>query len=563
MANLPISGLASGAAVSDTDLFPDVQTGGVGPVKVTASQIKTYAANNMGNIATYTNEASISELISVKLNETVSVNDFGAIGNGINDDTVAIQSAVTYAYTNNKSLFWPSSTYLTTASISNLHSVVHYGSARINRGSDYFYVRPVLNTTVNRIYISTTGSDSNDGLSSSQPMLTLQHGVDILFNYGPYLGGDWRIVLAAGTYTNGAQVNGLKSNMPISFYGPNVGGHPNVPTAIVDGTIATSPHGLLFYDGVQAYVQDIKFQNFTSTSTSYGVAVDIGGSLYTKNVHTKGNKYAGISIDENAVGRVSGGIHDANQFFGIKVHDNACCWLGYNASAGTNQPIIKNTSKGVGWLDGAQGHIDYCIFQSCDYGIRFEEGSRAQVTSCTFDNLYPSSTADVYSDPSCQIYFEGVTTFSTTPNFLNRMTSITTAQFDATSDASWTDIPGLSVDLVSGNSYALKAVISVSGSASGGASFALGGTYSGTLRVVGKMYNGTTILSSQATTSANGAVGSFTGVVTDIYIDGTIICTNTGNLTIRFSQNASNPATSSVLHPSYMTVTSLPGGGPY
>lgn len=42
MANLPISGLFPGTAVSATDLFPDVQTPGVGPVKVTAAQIKYY-----------------------------------------------------------------------------------------------------------------------------------------------------------------------------------------------------------------------------------------------------------------------------------------------------------------------------------------------------------------------------------------------------------------------------------------------------------------------------------------------------------------------------------------
>lgn len=44
MANTRISDLAAGAAVSGTDLFPDVQTVGVGPVKVTAAQIKTYTS---------------------------------------------------------------------------------------------------------------------------------------------------------------------------------------------------------------------------------------------------------------------------------------------------------------------------------------------------------------------------------------------------------------------------------------------------------------------------------------------------------------------------------------
>ena len=46
MANTPISGLNPGGPVADTDLFPDVQTVGVGPVKVTAAQIKTYVNSN-------------------------------------------------------------------------------------------------------------------------------------------------------------------------------------------------------------------------------------------------------------------------------------------------------------------------------------------------------------------------------------------------------------------------------------------------------------------------------------------------------------------------------------
>jgi hypothetical protein len=48
MANLPISGLAAGAAVSSTDLFPDVQVVGVGPVKVTAAQIGEYVLSGAG-----------------------------------------------------------------------------------------------------------------------------------------------------------------------------------------------------------------------------------------------------------------------------------------------------------------------------------------------------------------------------------------------------------------------------------------------------------------------------------------------------------------------------------
>ena len=51
MANAPISGLVAGTSVTDTALFPEVVTPGVGPVKVTGLQLKTY----IGNALTLTN----------------------------------------------------------------------------------------------------------------------------------------------------------------------------------------------------------------------------------------------------------------------------------------------------------------------------------------------------------------------------------------------------------------------------------------------------------------------------------------------------------------------------
>ena len=47
MANTPISGLPAGGAITDTNLFADVQAVGVGPTKVTALQIKQYVGNNL------------------------------------------------------------------------------------------------------------------------------------------------------------------------------------------------------------------------------------------------------------------------------------------------------------------------------------------------------------------------------------------------------------------------------------------------------------------------------------------------------------------------------------
>ena len=47
MANTPISGLPTGVAITDTDLFADTQAVGTGPVKVTALEIKQYCGNGL------------------------------------------------------------------------------------------------------------------------------------------------------------------------------------------------------------------------------------------------------------------------------------------------------------------------------------------------------------------------------------------------------------------------------------------------------------------------------------------------------------------------------------
>lgn len=49
--------------------------------------------------------------VQAKLREFVSVKDFGTVGNGIADDTAAIQAAITYCHTNGNTLYIPSGTY--------------------------------------------------------------------------------------------------------------------------------------------------------------------------------------------------------------------------------------------------------------------------------------------------------------------------------------------------------------------------------------------------------------------------------------------------------------------
>ena len=54
---------------------------------------------------------AINRSISEKLNEVVSVKDFGAVGDGVTDDSVAIQSAITSSVANKQALLFPAGNY--------------------------------------------------------------------------------------------------------------------------------------------------------------------------------------------------------------------------------------------------------------------------------------------------------------------------------------------------------------------------------------------------------------------------------------------------------------------
>jgi hypothetical protein len=66
-------------------------------------------SNSSGNLS-----GAVGKTVHQKFQEIVSVKDFGAVGNGVTDDTAAIQLAFTYARTCiNPAVYFPTGTYLT------------------------------------------------------------------------------------------------------------------------------------------------------------------------------------------------------------------------------------------------------------------------------------------------------------------------------------------------------------------------------------------------------------------------------------------------------------------
>ena len=97
----------SAAPVAGTDNieFVNFLTSNIGS---TSADLVTYTPSGSGAVA---------RSAASKFGETVSVKDFGAVGDGVADDTAAIQAAITYASTQRIRLYVPNGKYKITATL--------------------------------------------------------------------------------------------------------------------------------------------------------------------------------------------------------------------------------------------------------------------------------------------------------------------------------------------------------------------------------------------------------------------------------------------------------------
>ena len=351
-----------------------------------------------GTAAILPTGATTARPLSTRFADYVNVKDYGAVGDGTTDDTTAVAAAITAA-ADGREIYWPDGMYLTVGSLSNFHSRRHVGPGVVKRGSTLFYVDPSLNPGVtNNLYVATTGSDTADGLSSTEPRLTVLATGNLIYTYS-YGDITWAVNLAAGTYTAVDQTfsKPFPSPLRVQFLGASVSAGVQ-PTTIIQATgqgAGSAVQGMYFQNYVRAEVRNINFKNYRTNASpdatllGSGLIADTFCDLYTVNVWTD-DCDQGIYCTNGTMARIEAGRHGFNAINGngVQFIRHSKGTVGYNGTAAD-----VNGATGVAFIGGQRGvlvqefsmmHADYCYFSTQTFSGALVNTSRIHSVSSTY-----------------------------------------------------------------------------------------------------------------------------------------------------------------------------------
>jgi len=165
-------------------------------------------------------------------------------------------------------------------------------------------------------------------------------------------------------------------------------------------------------------------------------------------------------------------------------------------------------------------------------------------------NLNVTGTAAVGGNATVTGTVTGTATGSLLPDQIFDHDIICSTQFDKTSNTTLGNITMSSNQvLVAGKTYIVKGWFSITAGAAGGLKMALASAAITvtSMRLNAIAFNGTTAVSNTTVTALTSNFVAFTGVVTDVYIEGSIVVNVGGTLRIQMAQNVSDATTTSVL----------------
>lgn len=109
-----------------------------------------------GTVYTPAGTGAVVTTVQAKLRETVSVKDFGAVGDGVTNDTAAIQAAINSLSPFGGTVYFPTGTYAVSDAGNSRCLFIEYPVNLLGEGANYTAIRPLdtVANTVNTIVIS-------------------------------------------------------------------------------------------------------------------------------------------------------------------------------------------------------------------------------------------------------------------------------------------------------------------------------------------------------------------------------------------------------------------------
>lgn len=352
-----INQLPSIDEVSGGNQIPTYYAGGGDARKMSVNLLQDYLQDNLtipdnASEVTYNpaGTGAVARTVEAKLRDVVSVKDFGAVGNGVADDTAAIQAAITSMSNGSALSFVGGATYRVTAPIvvpPSLTGCVFVGNGATIRadhnGDGLVMIATNQNFSRHKVYDLTirgpnVSYPNNAGeLAGTSTGAALKMGYDNTSNtVAGYLTSFYNC-----TFTNFYQGVYLQATILVNFYG---------------GYISFNQFGV-YVDGGQ-----------TNANTFYGVGI-------------RENRVIGVYSSGRTGGSLSNATH--NVFHSCEIETN----IPYDLSAG-GYPATFNAALGHGiklW-NSYDWIFDSCYLENHNYSVVLDGSSDDnRFKSCRFD----------------------------------------------------------------------------------------------------------------------------------------------------------------------------------
>lgn len=218
--------------------------------------------------------------------DVINVKDYGAVGDGIVDDTASFKAASDAA--NGRYIYVPYGDYKITSSVSGLF----YSDSDPILPQDYITLRHgAFAGNVRPVYISSTGDDKNDGRTKNTPIKTMGRAFAIMnagtnVQYSFYLMGDAVYEVPSDIFVIGQSCPHFYSvdgspTLKFTYTGGTgprfYGGHVNISGSAGKSVKVDSAFGSLYFEGVAVgvtyvdFLVPVKIVGGSFTSTNLGV----------------------------------------------------------------------------------------------------------------------------------------------------------------------------------------------------------------------------------------------------------------------------------------------------